>query len=77
MKVIYLILISIWVNLFTIAQAPQNITQTDDEQKNFWDSTTAFIITAVTIIVLILARGWAKSIRKKRDELVDSDKYGK
>lgn len=74
MKVIYLILISIWVNLFTIAQAPQNITQTDGEQKNFWDSTTAIIIAVVIILVLILARGWAKSIRKKRDESVDNDR---
>ena len=74
MKVIYLILISIWVNLCTIAQAPQNITQTDGEQKNFWDSTTAIIIAVVIILVLILARGWAKSIRKKRDESVDNDR---
>lgn len=74
MKTIYLIIASVWISLCTIAQAPQNITQTDGEQKNFWDSTTAIIIAVVIILVLILARGWAKSIRKKRDESVDNDR---
>jgi hypothetical protein len=32
------------------------------------------IIVAAIILVLILARGWAKSIRKKRDELAENDK---
>jgi heme/copper-type cytochrome/quinol oxidase subunit 2 len=74
MKAIYLIIISIWISIYSIAQVPQKITLTDDEQKNFWDSTTIMIIVAAIILVLILARGWAKSIRKKRDELAENDK---
>lgn len=77
MKTIYLIIISIWISVYSIAQVPQNITQTDDEQMNFWDSTTIMIVVVVLIIVLLLARGWAKSIRKKRDELSQNDKLNK
>lgn len=53
------------------AQTPQHVTQTDDEQVNFWESNTAMIIGGVLILVLIIARGWSKKVHKKRDEVIN------
>ncbi|RYM33265.1 hypothetical protein ERX46_09980 [Brumimicrobium glaciale] len=77
MKAIYLIVISIWISVYSIAQVPQEISVTDDEQTNFWDSTTIMIIVAAIILIIVFARGWSKSIRKKRDELSQNDKGNK
>jgi len=53
-----------------MAQIPQEITQQDGTNKSLWNSTNAIIFVGVIIVLLIISRGWANRIRKKRDDVV-------
>lgn len=76
-QTVFLLFAFIWTGFHALAQLPREIKPTDDEQTNFWNSTNIIIIVAVLIIALLLARGWAKSIRKKRDEIAEDEREEK
>ena len=60
----------LFVSFIIMAQIPQEITQQDGTNKSLWNSTNAIIFVGVIIVLLIISRGWANRIRKKRDDVV-------
>ncbi len=74
-KLIITLLSTIILVMNAFGQIPQNVTtQSAEEGKSLWDSTSAIIFAAVIILLLIIGRTWSKKVHEKRDEMSRKDK---